>query len=60
VARVACTGDRIVEASLSGNDTELAERILPADRAAEALADILRELVPETLPIGGVSSAPAN
>jgi hypothetical protein len=60
VARVACTGDRIVAASSSGNDTELAERMLPADRAAEALADILRELVPEALPIGGASSAPAT
>jgi hypothetical protein len=57
VGRVAWTGDRIVEA---GNDTELAERILPADRAAEDLGNILRELVPEALPIGGVSSAPAN
>jgi len=60
VARVACTSDLVVEASCGGNDTELAERILLADRANEDLGDILRELCPEALPIGGdASSAPA-
>jgi hypothetical protein len=62
VARAACTNDRVVEATCSGNDIELSERILLADRANEALGDILRELVPEALPIGGDASsvAPAN
>jgi hypothetical protein len=59
VARVACTGDRLAVAD-SHNAAEFAERILLADRAAEDLGDILRELVPERFPIGGASSSPAN
>jgi hypothetical protein len=60
VARVACTGDRLAVAD-SHNAAEFAERILLADRAAEDLGDMLRELCPEALPIGGdVSNAPAS
>jgi hypothetical protein len=53
VARAACTNDRVVEAACSGDDVELSERILLADRANEDLGDMLRELCPEALPIGG-------
>jgi len=61
VARVACTSDRVVESTSSGSAADLSERILLAERANADLGDILRELVPEWLPIGGdASSAPVN
>lgn len=61
VSRVACTNDRVVEAERSGDDVALSEWIERAEPANAALGDILRELVPERLPIGtNVSSVPVN
>ena len=61
VSRVASTNDRVVEAERSGDDVELSEWIERTEPANAALGDILRDLVPERLPIGGnVSSVPVN
>jgi hypothetical protein len=60
VIRATSATDKALEATCSGNDVDLAKWTPIAHRASEELGQILKQLCPEALPIGGVSSAPAN
>lgn len=62
VARAVYEGDRAVEILCSGNGADLTEQILRASQADENLAQMLKRLCPDAvpIPIGGDSSSAPN
>jgi hypothetical protein len=60
VARVGGAGDRVILATCSENDAELAMWTQISEGASKDLGIVLQELCPDALPIGDVSAAPAN
>jgi hypothetical protein len=61
VARVGGAGDRVILATCSENDAELAMWTQISEGASKDLGIVLQELCPDARPIGGdVSAAPAN